>query len=72
MLMLRGAIFLGVPMTFGIGLIFAAITDTKPDFLMAAAICIPGSALLVRAIWWVIGHILKTQDTRNPTTKNSL
>ena len=72
LLMLKGAIFLGVPMTFGIGLIFAAITDTKPDFLMAAAICIPGSALLVWVIWWVIGRFLKTQDPRNPPTKNSL
>ncbi len=69
--MLRGAVFLGVPMTFCIGLMFAAITDTKPDFLMAAAICIPGSALLAWAIWWVVGRILQAHDTRDPPTKNS-
>ena len=70
-LILKGAIFLGVPMTFGIGLMFAAIADTRPDFLMAAAICIPGSAMLAWAIWRVIGRILQTHDPRNPPTKNS-
>lgn len=61
---LKGAIFFGLPLTFGADLMRAAANDTRPDFGSSALVCVPAAALLALAGRWIIGRILHAHDPR--------
>ena len=66
---LRGAIVLGIPLTFCADLMRAAASDTRPDFGASAMVCIPIAIFTALASRWIIGRLLN-QATRKQALDN--
>ncbi len=64
---LYGVVILGPVFTLVTALMFAAATDTRPDFVAPLVFCVPAGAALVLASRWLVGQVLKSRNPQSDT-----
>ena len=64
---LYGAVILGPVFTLVTALMFAAATDTRPDFVAPLLFCVPAGAAFVLASRWLVGQVLKSRNPQGDT-----
>lgn len=64
---LYGAFILGPVFTLVTALMFAATTDTRPDFVAPLVFCVPAGAAFVLASRWLVGQVLKSRNPQSDT-----